>query len=403
MAANQPEVSNRRKTLLRLNTTRFTSDPRSLKSRSDNLDKMLEKDKYSIGEECDLNESLKPAISAFIDYNVTHGSNDLQKKVDYYITPYNQELDFTNTMLFADKMVNWRNLKDVARKDWRLISNFILKSTRKEFRGNLNALNNELYDNLKELACSLIKQKSPNVPSRNSESNRNSNTLKFRGIKKFWLGKKRNFKKGLEESFNAFQRLSFKELPMFIGENFNKRKNFQAKYEGSFSELSQLKLLKSEIKVVPPQKIEDGTSVISPLMKIFRSHKESQERKENKRIQNENMNRFKINFSEIKPLPKISDRNKSKSTLTGAKLSGFCITPIKIKDSQFITNENIQTENKKVYSSEKLISKKLSSVQRKHSTFEGQNPIETLTSSNWNSSNLQLCPQINNQVNTWFY
>lgn len=169
---------------------------------------------------------------------------------------------------------------------------------------------------------------------------------------------------------------------MFIGENFNKRRNSQIKYDGSFSELSKLKLLKSEIKVVPPQKTEDGTSVISPLMKIFRSHKESQERKENKRILNENMNRFKINFSEIKPLPKISDRNKSKSTLTGTKLSGFCITPIKIKDSQFNTNQNIQTENKKVYSSEKLISKKLSSVQRKHSTFEGQNPIDTLASSN---------------------
>lgn len=188
-------------------------------------------------------------------------------------------------------------------------------------------------------------------------------------------------KKGLEESFNTFQRLSFKELPLFIEGNFNNRKDSNVKIDGSFSELSQLKLLKSNIKVVPLQKNDDGTSIISPLMKIFRSHKETQERKENKRIQNENMNKFKLNLSEIKPLPKIADRNKSKSTLVGAKNSNFCITPVKIKDSHFIASEDTEKDRQKVYSSEKLIPKKLSGMQRNYSTKEAQNLAETLASS----------------------
>ena len=266
MTENEPLVQNRRKTCLKLNTMRFVSEPRSIKIDNESLIGAPVNERHTKGDEHDFNDTLKPAISAFIDYNVAHGSTDLRKKIDYFITPYNQGLDWTQSMIFNDKTTNWKNLKDVARKDWKIISNFILKSTRRDFRGKLSSINTDLYDNLKDLAWNIIGLKSPNALPKNSESNRNSNILKFRGVRKLWSGKKSHIKKGLQESFAIFQKISSKELPLFLNDRALNRSSSNSKVGWNFSEMSQLKPLQPWIKRLPSH-IEEGASVISPLVK----------------------------------------------------------------------------------------------------------------------------------------
>ena len=106
--------------------------------------------------------SLKPMIDALIDYNLLQNQSELQNKVDYFITPYNTWLDFKKSMQFEDKRSSCTNLDDIANKDWKLISNFILNTEKKDFRSWLGVANKELYLKVKELACTIASKKTGN-------------------------------------------------------------------------------------------------------------------------------------------------------------------------------------------------------------------------------------------------
>ena len=112
-----------------------------------------------------------------------------------------------------DYQGNCKNFKDVARKDWKIISNFILKSTRKDFRGRLKEINEDLYDNLKDMVRNIISQKSSNTELKISELNKNSKIIKHRGIRKLSPRKARR-----QESLNSFQNASIKEISFILNE-----------------------------------------------------------------------------------------------------------------------------------------------------------------------------------------
>ena len=101
-------------------------------------------------------------IEALIDYNLLQNQSNLQNKVDFFITPYNTWLDFKKSMQFGDKLTTWRNLDDIAKKDWKIISNFILKSDKKDFRNWLGVANKELYDKVKNYAWTIASKNSGN-------------------------------------------------------------------------------------------------------------------------------------------------------------------------------------------------------------------------------------------------
>eukprot|EP00345_Euplotes_harpa_P016092 CAMPEP_0168336434 /NCGR_PEP_ID=MMETSP0213-20121227/11539_1 /TAXON_ID=151035 /ORGANISM="Euplotes harpa, Strain FSP1.4" /LENGTH=223 /DNA_ID=CAMNT_0008341625 /DNA_START=89 /DNA_END=760 /DNA_ORIENTATION=+ len=196
---------------------RFSSEPKALKQSNTNLLRIFENDdllsQLANYNTSDFSSSLKPVIGALIDYNLLQGRSNLQNKIDYYITPYNKQVDFKPSMHFEDKLINCKNLEDVAKKDWKLVSNFILKTDKKEFRNKLGAVNKELYLKIKDLAFSICKRSSPSNPTRNSESTKNVNN-KLRGLCRSSKKKQAQniFQKCLQESFESIKRISTKDV-----------------------------------------------------------------------------------------------------------------------------------------------------------------------------------------------
>ena len=112
----------------KLETMRYQSEPKQFRTNSKNFSKVLENDLNA--KVNDAGYSLKTAISDLIDYNVMQGKSGLQNKIDYFITPYNKNIDMNEFMQFSDKLLNWWDLKEAAMKDWKAISNFILNNNK---------------------------------------------------------------------------------------------------------------------------------------------------------------------------------------------------------------------------------------------------------------------------------
>uniref|UniRef100_A0A7S3NBJ8 Uncharacterized protein n=1 Tax=Euplotes harpa TaxID=151035 RepID=A0A7S3NBJ8_9SPIT len=72
----------------------------------------------------------------------------LQKKMDYFITPYNKTIHLDKHMDFGDfkTLINSEQTKKCfGRNKWSKLMDFITKSERKSFRHSLNSINNGLY------------------------------------------------------------------------------------------------------------------------------------------------------------------------------------------------------------------------------------------------------------------
>ena len=126
MSANKETVWKGRKLSHKLHTMRYLSEPKSMRKGSKKFSDLINNE-FNLNLD-DFGFSLKSAISALIDHHIMQGKSQLQNKIDYYITPYNKDVNLKESMSFSDKLQNWSNFNDVAKKDWKLISNFILNN-----------------------------------------------------------------------------------------------------------------------------------------------------------------------------------------------------------------------------------------------------------------------------------
>ena len=108
---------------------KFKSDPRDKKLiPSEIVDFLSSKElkfNWTNGKKELLSENAKTSIHALIENNILKENAKLQNKIDYYITPYNSKINVQSSMEFGDKDLNC-NLQDIAKKDWKLVSDFVL-------------------------------------------------------------------------------------------------------------------------------------------------------------------------------------------------------------------------------------------------------------------------------------
>ena len=70
-------------------------------------------------------------------------------------------------------------MNDKARKDWKMISNFIFNTEKQDFRSQLNQVNQDLYLKIKDLALKMVNKRLTSPPKRRAESQK-----KFKIVKK---------------------------------------------------------------------------------------------------------------------------------------------------------------------------------------------------------------------------
>lgn len=68
-------------------------------------------------------QPMSPVQKNLIKYNILPSDN-LQKKIDYFFTPYNRKLAFNKHMSFENE----------AEREWTDLTNFILKEDKATFR-----------------------------------------------------------------------------------------------------------------------------------------------------------------------------------------------------------------------------------------------------------------------------
>ena len=97
------------------------------------------RDQYYIAPESN-NEAEK-----HLNFNLVP-SKKIQKKIDYFLTPYNKHKMFTKYMSFGGFGKEWnQNLSENWKEKWVRISHLILGSDKKAFRKTLFSINNKLY------------------------------------------------------------------------------------------------------------------------------------------------------------------------------------------------------------------------------------------------------------------
>lgn len=275
-----------------------------------------------------------------IDYNLLKESSGLQKKIDYYITPYNKELDFKHSMQFGDKLKNCTNMHEVAQKDWKLISDFVFKTDKEELRTYLSRANRDLYVKLKDIAVSVIQKRSPSQPKRASESVKNNTFHSLKALnKKSSVSKRKVFQQKIQESFESFHMASRKNLPPLANETYIKCVDTtDSSFKSINGEHLAPKASTLDLRKCESEQTQDVVSVISPLMKLLRDKQESKERKDiKKQKQIEKQSEYEFRFEEfaqsfLKPQKKIS---KSSLLKTEAVLTQ---TPFKISQKLLSVN-----------------------------------------------------------------
>lgn len=96
---------------LRMNTVYFKSDDKRRQfSIPSSLVEFVKANKkefqiFNLSKE-DLGYSFNKTISELIDFNVLQKQSKLQNKIDYYITPYNPDINVKESMQFGDKAKN---------------------------------------------------------------------------------------------------------------------------------------------------------------------------------------------------------------------------------------------------------------------------------------------------------
>jgi hypothetical protein len=318
---------------------RFKSEPREIGNGESEFSALFSNSQLLLNN--NFSETLKAAIGEMIDYNLLKDSSNLQKKIDYYITPYNKELDFKQSMQFGDKLKNCTNLHEVAQKDWKLISDFVFKTDKQELRNYLSRANKDLYVKLKDIAVSLMHKRSPSQPKRAAESVRNNTFHSLKAInKKTAISKRKMFQQKIQESFESFHRASRKEMPPLGSETFIKCVDTtDSSFKSTTAEYLAPKATTIDLRKCESEQTQDVVSVISPLMKLLRDKQESQERKEiKKQKQLERHNEYEFKLEEIaqpflKPQKKIS-----KSSLL-KKDDVITQTPFKITQKLLSVNE----------------------------------------------------------------
>lgn len=165
---------------------RFKSETRQLESLY-NHNKLpdLFKNKRLLNRFTDLSQensddTMFAIISEMIDFNLMQDQSKLQNKIDYYITPYNKNENFQPMMKFGDKLKYCKNMKEAAKKEWKMLSDYILKTDKGQLRSNLNKVNREMYDKLKELAVAEIGKSSLSSSRKDSSSVRNQPLLRMK-------------------------------------------------------------------------------------------------------------------------------------------------------------------------------------------------------------------------------
>ena len=135
--------------------------------------------------------------------------------------------------------------------------------------------------------------------------------------------------------------------------------------------------------------VQDKTSIISPLVKIYRNNKENVEKQEMKK-NSWGMNKFKINLNEVLPVKININRMKSKSTMTGSNRKDIERTPLKSREMNTILNRNY---DKKIINSSNSFRKSVELNQKNISCRAIQKFNPVLASPNLNDkSNLHLPP-----------
>lgn len=83
---------------------RYLSEPKSMRKGSKKFSDLINNE-LNLNLD-DFGFSLKSAISALIDHHIMQGKSQLQNKIDYYITPYNKDVNLKESMSFSDKLQN---------------------------------------------------------------------------------------------------------------------------------------------------------------------------------------------------------------------------------------------------------------------------------------------------------
>lgn len=172
----------------------------------------------------------------------------------------------------------------------------------------------------------------PSILSRNSDS-KNPKLIKFRRYGTFGSAKKNSTKNVLQESVNAFKELSQKQIPIFFDDAyFNNRNEYTDLRDNSESKMAKLDICKIKSQSFAIEK----HSIISPLVKIYRSNKENVESRQRKK-NSENLNKFKISLNEVPPTKFTIDRVKSKSTMSGNITREVIRTPLKNRKMEMMS------------------------------------------------------------------
>lgn len=162
-------------------------------------------------------------------------------------------------MEFGDKKSKCKDLKEIANKDWKTISNFILNSEKSDFRNQLNLVNSDLYLKLKNMAAAILNKRLSANGKRDAESNRAS----AKNVKS--LSRQFTIK---QSQFPSLSRRN--ESKEIIRPIINLK--MSARKESS-NEVIRLEIPNSNDK-------ENEFSVISPLMKMMREKQANQEKRE---------------------------------------------------------------------------------------------------------------------------
>ncbi|CAI2384721.1 unnamed protein product [Moneuplotes crassus] len=107
--------------------------------------------------------SIEQTIERAIDDDLSHDRKILEK-IDFYITPYNKEQHLKESMSFGDKHKFCKTIHEKAQKDWKMISDFVFNSEKKELRTKLNQYNPQLYGSIKKLAFELASKDLNSIP-----------------------------------------------------------------------------------------------------------------------------------------------------------------------------------------------------------------------------------------------
>ena len=111
-----------------------------------------------LNENAELNIANSPSVSEAekrLNFNLMP-NKQMQKKIDYFLTPYNKHKMITKFMSFENLNKDAdQNLSETSKEKWNKISNLILGKDKKAFRKALFWINNKLYI---ELGNTLNKQ-----------------------------------------------------------------------------------------------------------------------------------------------------------------------------------------------------------------------------------------------------